>query len=211
MKSNKITHTIAFFIIGLFTFVSSQAQEAKTLFINVPDSLCPLLTKVNREDCIDFLSSKMKAQVENRFGQKSEMTDLSKDYIRMQMTPETTWQMKVLALNDTTNVICTVATACAPACDSSIRFYTTDWKPLTADSFITLPDMPSSAYRAAGGGDGGSSSSIKDSQFVFSPHITVGSGTNMEELEREMRKLFEEFKQEMREEEREQGRVKYAS
>lgn len=79
------------------------------------------------------------------------------------------------------------------------------------DTEKTLPDMPSSAYRAAGGDDGGSSSSIKDSQFVFSPHITVGSGTNMEELEREMRKLFEEFKQEMREEEREQGRVKYAS
>ena len=79
------------------------------------------------------------------------------------------------------------------------------------DTEKTLPDMPSSAYRAAGGGDGGSSSSIKDSQFVFSPHITVGSGTNMEELEREMRKLFEEFKQEMREEGREQGRVKYAS
>lgn len=79
------------------------------------------------------------------------------------------------------------------------------------DTEKTLPDMPSSAYRAAGGGDGGSSSSIKDSQFVFSPHITVGSGTNMEELEREMRKLFEEFKREMREEEREQGRVKYAS
>jgi TP901 family phage tail tape measure protein len=79
------------------------------------------------------------------------------------------------------------------------------------DTEKTLPDMPSSAYRAAGGGDGGNSSSIKDSQFVFSPHITVGSGTNMEELEREMRKLFEEFKQEMREEEREQGRVKYAS
>ena len=79
------------------------------------------------------------------------------------------------------------------------------------DTEKTLPDMPSSAYRAAGGGDGGSSSSIKDSQFVFSPHITVGSGTNMEELEREMRKLFEDFKQEMREEEREQSRVKYAS
>ena len=79
------------------------------------------------------------------------------------------------------------------------------------DTEKTLPDIPSSAYRAAGGGDGGSSSSIKDSQFVFSPHITVGSGTNMEELEREMRKLFEEFKQEMREKEREQGRVKYAS
>ena len=94
MKSNKITLAIVFFAIGLFSFTSLQAQEAKTFFINIPDSLCPLLTKVNREDCIDFLSSKMKAQVENRFGQKSEMTDLSKDYIRMQMTPETTdWKL----------------------------------------------------------------------------------------------------------------------
>ena len=107
----------------------------------MPDSLSPLLTKVNREDCIDFLESKMKAQVENRFGKKSEMTDLSKDYIRMQMSSQSTWQMKVLALNDSTNVICTVSTACAPACDSSIRFYTDDWKPLTASLYITLPVM----------------------------------------------------------------------
>ena len=83
----------------------------------------------------------MKAQVENRFGKKSEMTDLSKDYIRMQMSSQSTRQMKVLALNDSTNVICTVSTACAPACDSSIRFYTDDWKPLTTSLFITLPVM----------------------------------------------------------------------
>lgn len=141
MKVNKLTLNIVLFVIGLFSFASLQAQEAKTLFVNIPDSLYPLLTKVNRADCIDFLESKMKAQVDNRFGQKSEMTDLGKDYIRMQMTSEITWQMKLLALNDTTNIICTVATACAPACDSSIRFYTTDWKPLLASDYITLPVM----------------------------------------------------------------------
>lgn len=118
---------------------SLRAQEAKTLFTNMPDSLSPLLTKVNREDCIDFLESKMRAQVENRFGKKSEMTELGKDYIRMQMNTQTTWQMKVLALNDSTNVICTVSTACAPVCDSSIRFYTTAWEPLDSSRFITLP------------------------------------------------------------------------
>ena len=59
----------------------------------------------------------------------------------MQMSPQTTWQMKVLALNDTTNIICTVSTACAPACDSSIRFYTTAWQPLAESQFITLPVM----------------------------------------------------------------------
>ena len=141
MKINKFVITIFFSAVGLFASTALWAQEAKTLFVNMPDSLSPLLTKVNREDCIDFLESKMKAQVENRFGKKSEMTDLSKDYIRMQMSSQSTWQMKVLALNDSTNVICTVSTACAPACDSSIRFYTDDWKPLTASLFITLPLM----------------------------------------------------------------------
>ena len=31
---------------------SLQAQEAKTFFKNMPDSLSPLLTAVNRADCI---------------------------------------------------------------------------------------------------------------------------------------------------------------
>ncbi len=122
MKINTLFIAIFFSVVGFFSLTSLQAQEAKTLFVNIPDSLSPLLTKVNRADCVDFLESKMKAQVENRFGKKSEMTELGKDFIRMQMSPQATWQMKVLALNDTTNVICTVATACAPACDSSIRF-----------------------------------------------------------------------------------------
>ena len=78
------------------------------------------------------------------------------------------------------------------------------------DTEKTLPDMPSSAYNAAGGGNE-SSNSIKDSQFVFAPQITVGNDAKAEEIERMMREMFEQFKREMREEEREQGRVKYAS
>ena len=141
MKINRLVSAIFFFVVGLFSLASLQAQEAKTLFVNIPDSLTPLLTKVNREDCIDFLESKMKAQVENRFGKKSEMTELGTDYVRMQMSPQTSWQMKVLALSYTTKVGCLVSTACAPACDSSLRFYTTDWKPLADSQFISLPVM----------------------------------------------------------------------
>ena len=141
MKINRLVSAIFFFVVGLFSLASLQAQEAKTLFVNIPDSLTPLLTKVNREDCIDFLESKMKAQVENRFGKKSEMTELGTDYVRMQMSPQTSWQMKVLPLSDTTKVVCLVSTACAPACDSSLRFYTTDWKPLADSQFISLPVM----------------------------------------------------------------------
>lgn len=137
----QIARIISLFALSVLFFLPAKAQEAKTLFINMPDSLSPLLTAVNRADCIDFLESKMKAQVDNRFGRKSEMTDLTKDYIRMRMSPQTDWQMKVLAVNDSTQIICTVATACAPVCDSRIQFFTTSWKELPASDFITLPSM----------------------------------------------------------------------
>lgn len=115
------------------------AQDAKTYFVGMPDSLCPILTAVNRADCVDFLESKMKAEVTNRFGAKSEMTNLSADYIRVQMSPESSWQMKLLATSDSTKVICTISTSCGPACDSDIRFYTTKWKELPVSSFLKRP------------------------------------------------------------------------
>ena len=122
--------------------LAMSAQEARTLLVNMPDSLSPLLSAVNRADCIDFLDSKMRAQVTNTLGGKSEMTTLTPDYIRIQLTPKSTWQMKVLPLTDSTRVICTVATAYAPAPDSHIRFYNTDWHLLpTAGHLDALPAM----------------------------------------------------------------------
>lgn len=131
-------------LISLFmgTVVALQAQEAKACFKSMPDSLCPLLSAVNRADFIDFLESKMKAEVTNNFGGKSEMTELTSDYLHVKMTPQSTWQMKLLAVSDTTKVICVVSTACAPACDSHIRFYTTDWAELPVSSYLpVLPTM----------------------------------------------------------------------
>lgn len=130
----------AFLCFAFIGVVFLQAQEVKNYFKNIPDSLCPLLTAVNRADFIDFLESNMKAEVTNKFGHKSEMTRLSSDYICVQMTPQSSWQMKLLSVNDSTQVICTISTACAPACDSDIAFYSTDWKKLPNSSF--LPQQP---------------------------------------------------------------------
>ena len=67
----------AFLILAFIGWGYLQAQEAKTCFKNMPDSICPLLSAVNRADFIDFLESKMKAEVTNSFGGKSEMTELT--------------------------------------------------------------------------------------------------------------------------------------
>jgi len=132
---------VVFIISFLFSFFALQAQEAKILFDSIPESMLPLLSPVNRADFIDFLDSKMKAEVKNKFGGTSEMTDLTDNYIRIKLTERTTWEMKTLPVNDSTKVICVVSTACGPVCDSSVDFYTANWKKIPVSDFIELPVM----------------------------------------------------------------------
>jgi hypothetical protein len=129
---------IILFLLG-FVSIQALAQNAKKVFLSAPDSVTPLLTADNKADFFDFLASKMKAEVKNRFQNKSEMTDFSEDFIQIRMTQSSIWQMKLLPVNDSTKVICIVNTLMGPTEDSSIQFYTSKWEPLPADEFVTLP------------------------------------------------------------------------
>ena len=126
----------------LFCAMPLFAQNMKSVFIAMPDSIAPLLSQVNKEDCVDFLDSNMKAEVTNRFGGKAEMKVLTDDYVLMQTTPGSTLEMKLLPVNDSTKVVCMAKTVCASACDSEIRFYASDWsKELSKDDFLQQPDV----------------------------------------------------------------------
>lgn len=111
----------------------------RSVFISMPDSVAPLLTKVNREDCVDFLDSNMKAVVRNRFDKESELKTLTKDYLLMQMTASSTMEMKLLPMNDSVKVICVARTVQTDVPDSDVRFYDTTWKELPADDYFSLP------------------------------------------------------------------------
>lgn len=117
----------------------AMAQQIRESFVNMPDSLSALLTKVNREDFIDFLDSNMKAEVNNRLGGKTEMTRLTDDFLEVKMSGQSTFQLKVLKTGDA-QVLCAVSTVCGPACDSHIRFYTPGWQELDASAY--LPRLP---------------------------------------------------------------------
>lgn len=128
------------FLISLFA-VTVQAQTAKSFFVNMPDSLSPLLTKVNRADFADFLESKMKAVVKDKFDENAEMKTLTKDYIYLQDAPECSTQFKILPVNDSVKVVCMVNTVCGKACDSDLKFYSTDYRTLNLSQYITLPSI----------------------------------------------------------------------
>lgn len=127
----------------MFCAMPLFAQNMKSVFIAMPDSITPLLTQVNKEDCIDFLESNMKAEVSNRFGNAAEMKTLTDDYVLMQTSSVGTLEMKLLPVNDSTQVICMVKTVCASAvCDSEIHFYASDWsKELSAKDFLQFPSV----------------------------------------------------------------------
>ena len=134
MKGRLLLIAVMFCAMPLF------AQNMKSVFIAMPDSITPLLTKVNKEDCVDFLDSNMKAEVKNRFDGTAEMKVLTEDYTLVQTSEIGTLEMKLLPVNDSTKVVCMVKTVCASGCDSDVRFYASDWsKELNAASFLQRP------------------------------------------------------------------------
>ena len=134
----KMKQILTILILWICTMPVS-AQEMKTIFVNLPDSIEPLLTKVNKEDCVDFLDSGMKAVVKNRFDRSAELKVLTSDYLQMQLSDVSTLELKLLPLKDSVRVICMVKTVCASACDSDIRFFDTKWNELDASDFLKYP------------------------------------------------------------------------
>ena len=133
---------ILLIVLTFFCAMPMVAQDMKSVFIAMPDSIVPLLTQVNKEDCVDFLDSNMKAEVTTRFGGTAEMKVLTEDYVFLQTTPSSTLEMKLLPVNDSTKVVCMVKTVCASACDSEIHFYTSDWKgKMAVGDFLQKPEQ----------------------------------------------------------------------
>ena len=128
-------------LLCILSISSAFAQDMKSVFISMPDSIAPLLTKVNKEDCVDFLVYDMKAEVKNRFGGVAELKVLTDDYLFLQTTANSSMEMKLLPVNDSTKVVCMIKTVCSSACDSEVHFYSSDWKQkLMTTDYLSKPE-----------------------------------------------------------------------
>ena len=105
----------------------------------MPDSVMPLLTKNNRLDFIDFYDAQMEAVVTNRLDGKSRMDMLTEDFLQIGYTRSTDITMKLLPVNDSTDILCMITTIKATANDSRIAFYDDQWMPLPATDYIIQP------------------------------------------------------------------------
>lgn len=127
----------------LIALLPSKVVVARTpirqWFAAMPDSVMPLLTKNNRLDFIDFVDCGMKAVVTNRLDGKSRLDTLTNDYLLVSYTSSCEVAMKLLPINDSTDVLCMVTTALATVPDSRVAFYDSQWQPLPAKDYIDEP------------------------------------------------------------------------
>ena len=117
----------------------SARTPMRQWLVSMPDSVMPLLTKNSRLDFIDFYDAKMEAVVTNRMDGSSRMNTLTDDFVQIRYTTSTDVAMKLLPVNDSTDVLCMVTTVRAAVDDSRIAFFDAEWKPIDVAQYFVEP------------------------------------------------------------------------
>ena len=127
---------------------SAQDLMIRDVFKQMPDSLLPYLSENNRLDFIDFIDSKMKAEVKNRLGGTSEMTVLTDSTLSIRMSEALQIDMLLLRTVETADagsseIICLIETfgADSLSLESTVRFFTSSWQLLNEPPSISVSDQ----------------------------------------------------------------------
>lgn len=133
---------LMFFVVLLFGGLVSRvsSQDMRTIFLNAPDVVFPMLSINDRADLVDFIEAGMTAKVRNRLDGVSVLAELTDDYLSLATTASSNMQLKLLPFNGDT-VICMVKTVKAEAADSRICFYDKQWNRLDGCGMFTMPEI----------------------------------------------------------------------
>ena len=126
----------------------AEGLKMREVFKQMPDSLLPYLSENNRLDFIDFIDSKMKAEVKNRLGGTSEMTVLTDSTLSIRMSEALQIDMLLLRTVETADagsseIICLIETfgADSLSLESTVRFFTSSWQLLNEPPSISVSDQ----------------------------------------------------------------------
>lgn len=140
---------LAVLAICALAFSRAGAEDIRSLFINMPDTIMPALTRSERLDFLDYMDSGMRARVRNKLGGESTMTAFSDRMLTVMTSQSSRLDMVLYGRKDGSNLICLIRTVTARYDDSSIYFYNEDWTPVETESLIELPVFDDYLTKAA--------------------------------------------------------------
>ena len=105
----------------IFALTALRAQEMASLFTAMPDQYIPQLENAWRKDLVDLYNSGKEAKLKNTMEGYSTLKKLTTDYLLLQVTDNSTMEIKRLPLVNNTYIICVVNTVFGPAADRRLR------------------------------------------------------------------------------------------
>lgn len=141
IQSMKMKRTIiAFFTITFATLCYGQ-EDIGTVFLAMPDSLIYGLTADARDILVADIEDTTRVKAATDLYNQVERLQASKTYLNLQTSKVGNVQIKLLPLINSSYIVCVVKTVCGGVCDSSVRFYSTDWNPITSKDLLPNPSV----------------------------------------------------------------------
>jgi hypothetical protein len=141
------------FFILIFSCVSvlGFGQRVADVFKTMPGDILPGFTEADKTLILVDTGLKI---IPYPLG-NIEKIKYSDSYLQLKTSDIGTFQLKLLPLVNNTKIICVIKTVCGKACDSDIRFYSTQWEkinentllpPVSAESFFDRQKQGSNEY-----------------------------------------------------------------
>ena len=121
--------------------VTMMAQQVRNMWVNMPTSIVGSLEKSTRQELLDLKEMKKKAVISGPLGEECSIDTLTADYLSVRLSDVSTLQMKMLPTSSGDSLLCLVQTYAGPLPESSISFYTSDWKALPMPSMHLDVDL----------------------------------------------------------------------
>ena len=129
-------------ILLLTIATTANAQTLRKVFVNMPDSIVPLLSSVNRQDGMDYVDNDMSLDVTNKLGNITTISGEKNRYIDISTASKAWTRLLLLPTTQGDTLICMVKTVSIDkARDSQIHFYNKEWTNLRTTDFVDLPPI----------------------------------------------------------------------
>lgn len=116
---------ILIIICFLTCWLGVSAQSLREVWIEMPDSILPYLSKSQRTELADYVEMKAEPAVLSTFGDSVRIERMTNNYLLLKANEATRLEIKLLD----NNTLALVQTWMAPAAESKLRLFNLHWQP----------------------------------------------------------------------------------
>ena len=119
---------ILIIICFLTCWLGISAQSLREVWIEMPDSILPYLSKSQRTELADYVEMKAEPAVLSTFGDSVRIERMTNNYLLLKANEATRLEIKLLD----NNTLALVQTWMAPAAESKLSLFNLQWQPKEA-------------------------------------------------------------------------------